>query len=256
MKKVTLLCGMLLALTASIASAGSGVNLRWNACFGDGGAINRAFACNSNAGSNLAVGSFELGTTLLQTSGNEIVVDLASATATLPAWWGYKNVGTCRQLAAAMNGIIAASAVNCQDWSGGQASGGIGAYNIGARGPNTSRVVAALAVPAAALADLFPAQEYFSFNFTFNNTKTVGTGACAGCNVGICLVFNSVKLTTPPVVGQPSRDITLTGPTNGTDSDFCTWQGPVAPVVQGVVGCGQATPTRNATWSSVKALYR
>ena len=46
MKKVILLCGALLALTAVVAQAGPGTNLRWNACLGDGGVPNRAFACN------------------------------------------------------------------------------------------------------------------------------------------------------------------------------------------------------------------
>src|SRR5215831_13500479 len=79
MKRVTLLCGLLLAMSASVAGA-SGVGLRWLSCIGDGGAINQNFACNSNSGSNTMVGTFELNAAgLAQTSGNEVVVDLASA---------------------------------------------------------------------------------------------------------------------------------------------------------------------------------
>jgi hypothetical protein len=255
MKKVTLLCALLLAVTAGVAAAGPGVNLRWNACIGDGGVTNRNFACNTNAGaSNVMVAGFELGSEIVQASGQEIVIDLASTQPTLPAWWSMFQAGTCRQTSLSMNTSISLSAVNCVDWANAQAAGGIGAYNIGQRGPNTSRIKIAIAVPIAALADLLPGQEYFSVNLAINNAKTVGTGACAGCNDGVCLVFNSVKVTTPSPGGIDDR--TLTGPANGTDSNFVTWQGGGAVVVGAVSGCPAATPTKNATWSQVKSMYR
>ena len=252
MKKI-LLCGMLLALTASLASAAQGVNLRWSSCFGDGGVQARTFACNSNLGTNQLVGSFELGADILQSSGQEIVIDLASSgSAPLPAWWQFKNVGTCRSSSLSMNVTISASAVNCFDWAVGAATGGLGAYNIGERGPNTARIKIAIAVPASGLADLAAGTEYFSYNLLINNAKTVGTTACAGCQTGVCIVFNSIKCTTQIA----ANDRTISGPTNGTDSNFATWQGGGVPVVGQVSGCGAATPTRNATWGAVKSLYR
>jgi hypothetical protein len=252
MKKVTLLCGMLLALTATVASAAPGLNLRWLNCLGDAGQANRVFACNVNTGSHLAVGSFEIGADLGQVSGNEIVIDLAAAGPALPAWWQFRNAGTCRQTSLGLNAIISASAVNCFDWANGQAAGGIGAYNVGIAGPNTARIVAALAVPAGALADLFSGQEYFSYNLTINNQKTVGTGACADCLTPVCLVFNSLKLTTPVA----TNDRTISGPTNGTDSNYATWQGGGNPGSARGTGCPAATPTKSSTWGSVKNLYR
>jgi len=253
MKKVILLCGMLLALMATMASAAPGTNLRWTNCFGEGtGTLNRNFACNANTGSNLLVGSLELGADILQTSGQEVVVDIAASDATLPAWWGFKNAGTCRQNSLAMNFVANAADAVCLDWAQGAAAGGIGAYNIGARGPNTARIVAAIAVPASALADLFAGTEYFSYNLLINNAKTVGTGACAGCNIGVCIVYNSVKVTTQVA----ANDRIIVGATNGTDSNFATWQGGGVPVVGQVSGCGAATPTRNSTWGAVKSLYR
>src|SRR5262245_30429149 len=98
MKKVTLLCGLLLAMTATIASA-EGLNLRWNFCFGDGGVVNKTFACTSNSlANNNASGTFVLDADLANVSGTEVVIDLASTDAVLPAWWQFKNAGTCRQL--------------------------------------------------------------------------------------------------------------------------------------------------------------
>jgi len=256
MKRVTLLCGLLLALTATVASA-AGVGLRWKSCNSDPASqINQNFACNSNtAPASVLVGSFTLGAAgLAQASGNEVVIDLASAGSTLPAWWQFKNPGTCRGAAMTMNFVGPAA---CLDWALGAASGGLGAYNIGQRGPNTARVVAALAVTPDNLQDLGGGQEYFSFNLQINNTKTVGTGSCAGCQTPVCIVFSSINLTTPVL----ANNIKLTGSESGADGDFATWQGGVGVVVgpypggNGGSGCGGATPTQNKTWGAVKSMY-
>src|SRR5262245_61161671 len=107
MKKVTLLCGLLLALTATIASAGPGVNIRWSGCFGDAGLANKNFACNSNtAASSIMTMSFQVGEDILQASGQEIVIDLASADPALPAWWQMVVAGTCRQGSLSANTTI------------------------------------------------------------------------------------------------------------------------------------------------------
>ena len=258
MKKVTLLCGMLLAFTASLAAAAPGVNLKWNACFGDGGLLNRVSTCAVNIGTNALVGSFELGAAGLSgASGVEVVVDVATASATLPAWWQFFNVGTCRQVSLTVNPTISPFAFACFDWSAGFASGGLAAYNIGSGGPNTARMIIGFAVPAANLANLAGAQEYFATNILINNAKTVGTPNCAGCSTPACIICSSIKVATPPVTGQPSRDVTLFGPTDapGT-SNFATWQGGGGVIVGTRQGCPAAVPTHNTTWSSVKTMYR
>jgi len=68
----------------------------------------------------------------------------------------------------------------------------------------------------------------------------------------VCIVFNSLNLTTP--VAANNRK--LSGPTNGTDSNFCTWQGGGNPGGPRGTGCPGATPTRSSTWGTVKSLYR
>ena len=191
MKKVTLLCAFLLAMSATVAAA-AGVGLKWNACASDGGLTNKNFACNSNtAAANLLVGTFQTGPAgLAQVSGNEVVIDLASQSTPLPAWWAFKNAGTCRSAALTMNFVLSPTAANCVDWALGAAAGGIGAYNIGLRGPNTARLVAALAVAPDNLQLLDGTQDYFSFNVSITNVKTVG--GCAGCLDPVCIVFNSI----------------------------------------------------------------
>jgi hypothetical protein len=94
-------------------------------------------------------------------------------------------------------------------------------------------------------------QEYFSFNLAIDNSKTVGTGACAGCTTPACIFLSSVNVTTPVL----ANDVRLTGPSNGFDSDFSTWQGGGGVVVGGMTNCPAATPTQKRAWGAVKALY-
>jgi hypothetical protein len=105
-------------------------------------------------------------------------------------------------------------------------------------------------VPPSGLQDLSGGQEYFAFTLAINNLKTVN-GGCTGCQTAVCIVFNSLNMTTPVL----ANNVLLTGPSNGTDADFCTWQGGAGVIVGGTPGCGAATPTKNTTWGAVKAMY-
>ena len=239
MKKTTLLlAGALLTITASIASA-QGLNLAWNDC---GGPVNKTFACNSNSGTSILTGSYYAPNGVNQLSGNEVVLDLQSAGATLPAWWNVRGSGQCR------NGALTANVgqiTTCDnDFWAGNGAGGIGAYTIGFGGPNRARLVMAFAVPFDFVGPVPAGVETYAFTVQVNNSKTVGTGACAGCNEAVCLVLNSINLTQPVGVG----DFKLTTPALG---NFVAWQG---GAVAG--GCPGSVPTKNATWGSVKSLYR
>ena len=253
MKRRLLGMGVVAAMlcVASAASA-AGINLSWNNCAGEGtGTNNKTFACASNAGSNLLVTSFVLGADLAQVNGNELVIDVLTSAATLPDWWAFKDVGTCRQTSLGFNATANAADVVCIDWGAGQSAGGIGAYSqeLGTIDPSLlaqhRRLKIAVAVPLSAIADLTADTEYFSCNVTVNNAKTVGTGSCAGCNLPMCVVLNSVRVTV--LTGGGTLDALL-GAGTSPGSNIVTWQG-AGP------DC-QAVPTRNTTWGAVKALYR
>jgi len=241
----------LTSVAASTAHAGPGVNLRWSDCFGDGGASNRSFACNTNAGSNVLVGSFVLSSPIANVSGQRIGVDLSATTTTLPDWWMFRNAGTCRTTSLGFNVTANPNDVVCVDWAAGQSAGGIGAYNTelgtidGSLSAQHRRLKIALAVPLSALADLVAGTEYYSCNVTVNNAKTVGTGACAGCTTPMCIVLNSVKVTTNTPGG--AGDVTL-GNASAANSNIVTWQGTGPNCL--------LVPTKNVTWGSVKSLYR
>jgi hypothetical protein len=245
-----------LVLGGLFATAGAhaqtyGVALRWNHCFGEGtGAIVRNFACNTNSGFEELIGSFVPGEDMVNVSGNEIVVDVATgfpyvtmpappSGGPLPEWWKFRNAGTCRQTALTTAFVADPANVVCQDWGAGAQMGGLAAYNIDIRGPGTARILAAVAVPATALQSLHAGTEYYSFTLRISHAKTVGTGACDGCSTPMYLVLTSIGVTT----STSANDRVYSGPLNGTDSHLAIWN--EAPV-----------PTRATTWGAVKSLYR
>ena len=246
------------------ATTPPGVNIRWDNCYDDGGALNKAFACDTEIGVERLVLSFALDAAKSDVSGLEIVVDLTTTGQVLPAWWQFRNAGTCRQTSLGINPTLPPGTVHCLDWGNGQAVSAIGSYTLGFAGPGTARLTALAGVPAEALATFAAGTEYFITQFTINHFKTVGTGACAGCAEPVCIVFNSLNIVTP----DPAKNQNLLLGANGTNSQFVHWQG---ALVQGLhLSCPSpfrpcklvyscvlaATPTRRSRWGEVKALYR
>jgi len=253
-----------LAAPALVVTPPPGVNLRWDNCYLDGGAINKTFACDTNAGTERLVMSFVLPADMASVSGQEIRATIVAASPTLPNWWLFKNVGTCRQTSLAYSSALPPGSVNCVDWSGGTEAGGIGAYSVGFNGqPNSARVTIAEAVPVTGLETLFAGQEYFACSLLINHAKTVGTGACTGCDQPVCLVIESLNVTTPVL----ANNVYIAGGANGPGSEFARWQGALetshafsCTVMSGCThdfSCVPAvTPTRSSTWGAVKSLYR
>ena len=247
---------LLLAWASTASAAPPTAYLRWNDCHGDGGTVNRSFACDTNAGGETLVGSFVLATDLAQVSGNEIVVDIGFPGTTLPAWWDFKNPGTCRQGSLGIVFSPPITAVNCTpwDWASGSAVGGLAAYTYESMyWVNRARIKAVSAVPLEGLSYLTAGQEYFAFRLTINHQKTVGLGSCSGCLPGACIYLRSLKLTTPDY----HNDLTLF-PWN-TQDGLVTWQngdGVIQTYRGEIRGCYAATPAKKPTWGEVKSLYR
>lgn len=234
---------MILAATTAWAA---GVNLGWQNCQSEGGTANRPFACNTNNQGHILVSSFVLDADKADVSGNELVIDFLSAVNPMPLWWEL-GAGGCRS-AIGVNTVVNGANTICTDWALGGSTGGSGGYSqeLGSINPGLQpqhrRLKIAVAVPPTALGQLV-AGEYFTCNVVINNSKTVGTGACAGCTDPVCIVLNSIKITTP----VPANDVVL-GAAAAPGSNIVTWQG-VGP------DC-QLVPTRNETWGAVKAMYR
>jgi hypothetical protein len=244
MKKILMAC-TLLALTAGFAYAGAGgLNLGWLDCGGAPPSLDRVFACNTNSGLNTLVGSFVAPSCVNAMSANEIVMDVQTPGVALTPWWGMRT-GQCRAGASlAGNFDFTGGPFTCYDyWQG----GAIGAIQEDAPIGNRVRIKGVFALPSgdARVGPIAEGTEVYSFKANINNAKSSGLGACAGCQLGACIVLNSIKLNQP--VEEPCGGKFVSAPAS---RNFATWQG-------GIGGdCYAATPAKNTTWGSVKALYR
>ena len=261
------LAAALITSTALAAPTLPGINVRWDACLADGGLMNKPFACDTNTGTELAVMSVQLDGSLPDVSGMEIRVSLKSSASALPAWWDFFNTGSCRQasLSFISHPSTVLPAVNCADWNEGNGGGGaVAAYRVDEIGPGSRVILIASAVPSTSLELLDPGTEYRVGMLSINHAKTVGTGACGGCDTPVCILFTSLKITRPAGVG----DLLLTQGANDVSSQIINWQnGQLQNLVNhctGTFDCNTqfdcvyaaATASRRSTWSEVKALYR
>lgn len=233
---VVVLSGILALIANSPLFAQTGLNLSWGEC-GYAGAVSKTFACNTNTGSHVLVASFAAGPGLCLV-GCWGQLDLQTSGAVLPAWWQFRNSGFCRQTA--LSGSAEFSSPACLGIWQSVASFGVAAYEIGLGGANRARVTASVSLPIECQA-LPGGTETGAFKLILNNDKTIGTGACPGCEENACIVFNSLHLTL--------HDLTVTELDVPLDRNFVTWQGELPD-------CPGATPARNRTWGAVKTLYR
>lgn len=243
MKKLLTLAAAALALSATVASAQS-IHLAWDDCYfaGGGGGVDKTFACNSNAGAARSIFASVIPPAgLTQYVGSVCVFDLQAADAALPAWWQFQ-AGGCR-LATSLTAAPAAGVTSCLDLTDNPQFGGID-YAVGGSGPNRARLRTAYAMDAGLAGPVGTTDELTVMQISINNNRTTGAGSCAGCNIPVCLVFNSLLL--DQVDPNLPRGLVSSG-----EQQFVTWQGASA-----VTPCPAATPTQSKTWGQVKSLYR
>jgi len=250
LSKTLLATAALTALVTSAVRAQGGINLSWNDC-GTFGQMARTSACTSNIGVNLMFGSAIAPHPIGLMVAMAAVLDLQTNQAALTPWWNMDTAPAppgCRT--SPLNALSAlfdltSGPFNCGDIWGGGAVGGMD-YKSGFGAPNRGRIRLVCAVPAPIEVD--NATENYYFRVTISNRKTVGTGSCAGCLDGACIVFNSLELDQIP--GAPGGDTFIFNPLN---RQYITWQAGGGGVAG---GCPQAVPTQSKTWGSVKSLYR
>jgi hypothetical protein len=222
--------------------AGAQINLTYDDC--GVGITNKTDACTSNTGRYDVIASFIVPSGSTAITGEEGVLDLMVAAPTVPAWWQAVTAGSCR--GSAVTVLFTTPGPSCGDYFNtvDMPVGGF-AYDIGFGQPNRVRIRTASAVPLD-LATSFEAvglsagDECYAFTLRWDMTRTTGDGACAGCLVPACLVFNSLKVTQPAGVG----DYVMTYPAT---SNIVTWQ-------NGSNDCYVSTAP--STWGQVKSLYR
>ena len=243
MKKIAALTiGLLLTASAAMAA---GVNLYVGDCGGGTSTNSFTNACTKNSGSGAAavtlVASVVLDNTDPDFIGAATIIDLQSSASSLPAWWDGSSTG-CRSgsISANENSNISPDCPTL--WDGRSDVLPVFAVQPLVGGPNRVRFNSGAAITSS-IPILGGGTEYGVMSLVVNYAKTVGTGACAGCSTGACIVLNEINL-------QPASTTTpWTRFTAPATNNFVTFQAG-APV------CAGSTPTANHSWGSLKALYR
>ena len=263
---VVLCLELIPAIPAQAALSPPGVNIRWDQCFDDGGTANKVFACDTNSGSERLVASFVVDREMPDVRSLEFYIQLAGANASWPAWWTFRNAGTCRQFSLALELVPPPGSVNCSDWASGLAAGGV-SFSMGSQGLNTVAQVSGTTGISGA-ATLEPDVEYFLGTLVINHAKTVGTGACGGCDVPVCVIFSQMHVST----STGANDLWMWNGANWEGSQIVSWQnsyvagtvissinpGAGAPQHKSITSCVpySTTSARRPSWGAVKALYR
>ena len=245
-----ILAGTLVILVARVATASAypgGINLSWNDC-GPWGTLSKTFACTSNTLSGaILIASAIAPVQVDQLNGQESEIQIQTNQVTLSPWWHLES-GGCRGTAISASFDFTGGPFNCLDpWSG-QAAGGMN-YVAGYPGPNRAQLRTICAI--AGSTSITGIDEYYFFKITLLGQKSTGTGSCAGCADGACIVFKSIKLTEPAGVG----DYTLTDPIT---RQYVTFQpgGNLSGQCPPIEDIFPTRASRATTWGSVKSLYR
>jgi hypothetical protein len=262
MKKTLLLAATLMVVTATMASAQRGtLSLGWGACRVDGGgAVNATGPCTSNTGNGpLLIGGFIANATSNLNSLNSgfLYVDVYQLSAGLDPWWQFTDppVTGCRALNTWALDMANAASANCTRsyWGevGSPSSAARWFYPSYMANHATLRLLVAVdAQIAAATPQIGAGEESHIFGARLGRALSTGAGSCAGClnaahlyfaqadlfqTNGDNFVIDGVGASNHPIAGQKCVG----------------WQNAAGPFCPPDV-----TPTRNATWGSIKSLYR
>lgn len=261
MKKTLLMAGLLLALTASMASA-VGIDLNWNNCLF--GAPNRAAdmapVCDdpdpavTNGQVFTMYGSVRTGVNIPGVIAWGADIDVQTAAAVLDPWWQL-GAGECREgsIGYTFNGFTNSTSCNKTLMVTSPAPLGIANWASGQGGPNRAHYgigvvrTTGVTVLGATKYQLFAAS--IDSRFTMADPNSPADPVCAGCQDAACIVLNHVEVDVPVAQQPPDGKNNYFAP---EIANWVTWNG--GGVSGG--GCPGATPTRTATWGRVKSLYR
>lgn len=237
------LAALLVVAATPAAWAQGGTNLFWDDC-STGGATDRSFACDGNAGDPFTmVVSVVPPQNVPQLNGVWVAIWAEASDATVPAWWSAGD-GQCRQGAVTGSFDPAANPSGCPDLWQGTANLSVFHFAPGLTGPNSFLLRGAAAVaPGSEVSVVADGTELYVCKIVVTRSKTTGTGNCPGCDVGACLVLVECRLTQPDGAG----DFVLS---TADVNNWITWQG------GGSLQCPGSVPTRQRTWGAVKGLYR
>jgi len=236
MKKMVFALSAFMLLAAGAATAGT--NLLWTDCAGGGGVSNLTFACTNSGTAGTAFLSFNPTASHPMMTASDFFIDVQAAAATDNTWWFPATLGTRWG-----TGSTDPPSGVCTAWWAAAPSGPIVFAPTAVQNPsivNRFRLRVSAVVAAGEEQPVAPGTEYGSGSLVLK--KSVGTAGNVECTSGGAIGIVHFELSEPglsPFVDE-SPDVV----------NCATFQGGGGKV------CPGATPTKKATWGSIKALYR
>jgi hypothetical protein len=264
MKKILLFAAALTIAAATAASAGTvargTLTLGWSNCRVNGGGLsNVTAACTTNSGNGpLLIGGFigNASSSLNSLNSAFLYVDVFSESAVLDPWWMFTDppVVGCRPLNTIALDMANNAGATCDRSYWGEVGSPSSASRFFYPGPlgqnhGTLRFLVAVdAQVAGATAQIGDGEESHIFGARIGRQLSTGTGSCAGCLNKTCLYFAQGDFFQTNldnfVVGEVGTNIPVPG------QAYVGYQ-----LAVGETQC-PATAVRNATWGSIKSLYR
>ena len=197
MRKPLLIAAALLALTTTPAFP-SGIELAWNHCFGQAGAVGvRTSACDVNTGNQLLVASFRPPAGPNVFIAVEAYVDYQVSGGVLPCWWDF-STGQLRQ-----NQLVILP-VSPSDANGDPAIAcgnhyfrdhdGIGGGGMIVTGFDRGQLRGVAAIQTGLAAPIPAEAQQYAIGFRIANGSTVPGTTCPGCTQSTCMILNGIKL--------------------------------------------------------------
>jgi hypothetical protein len=248
MKKILLLTGVLLALTASFASAAPGLDMAWGGCpLTPSNPSDITVDCGDDGALNFFYLAFKAPAGITQLVAETFILDVQTTDPVLPDWW-HLEAGGCRDGSFAFSSTRNfVSTTLCKDYWGTTAQAGNTTWYPGVTNAARSRLIGFFARGTASAGLLTPDVEYFvGSGFIDSNHATPVNGLCNGCILASSMTFNYLLLQQPAA-----------GTTSPNAGDFVIEAANQRRTISTQGGIpGDPTPTRRATWGQVKSLYR
>jgi hypothetical protein len=231
-KMVFTACALMMVLAAGSAMAGA--NLAWTDCLGSGlGTVDRTVVCaNSGTFGNLFI-SFVLADAAPTVAASDIFTDVQAPTS-VTTWWLTSP--------SSVRWAHASGVSSCPGWFDPAASGPIAFSPVVTQtSASRLRIETTIIVAQGEEPSLDPGTEYLSGQVTLK--QNAGGATNTECQAGAAIGIVHLELASPaaPTVVMESPEVT----------DCVTMRGPGPGKT-----CPGATPTKKATWGSIKALYR
>ena len=218
---------LLLSLSLASPALAAGVDIAWDNCRGEPGAVSlKQFACGNNLGSESLWISFESPVSASSMGRVEVAIDFHTAGGgTLPVWWDFEDLASCRRLGLRVDPEGAVETPTCARifTSANRPNWVVDRIDYMLPTPDAGRMVVAAAVSGPLVAN----QRYLACILSLSHANTSN---CAGCDVPVVVSVTAVR---------PDGIII----SNALNQNFVNWQ-------------TNPTAARATTWGALKGLYR